>query len=819
MEEKYQPQVLETRWQKHWEDKKTFAVGEDPTKNKYYLLEMFPYPSGRIHMGHVRNYTIGDVIARTKRMKGFHVLHPMGWDAFGMPAENAAIQNQSHPAQWTHDNINAMRAQLKRLGFSYDWSREVNTSDPAYTKWEQLFFLQMWEKGLVYRKESLLNWCESCRTVLANEQVQDGHCWRCERAVVNKPMEQWFFKITQYADELLASLEILKEGWPERVLTMQKEWIGRSQGATIEFPIEGNHQVATDQKIAVFTTRPDTLFGATFMSLAPENPLVEKLIKNSPNIEAVREFVVKAKGIQKQGGADYEKEGIFTGAYCLNPVVGRRMPIYVTNFVVMEYGTGAVMAVPAHDQRDFDFARKYKLPIILVIAPVGKVVDPGTMQTAFEGEGVLVNSGQFNGMKSPIARLAVIDYLERKKLGRKKIQYKLRDWGISRQRYWGTPIPAIYCSTCGVGPVREEDLPILLPPDVQLTGREGSPLTRHEAFLKTTCPKCGAEARRETDTMDTFVESSWYFLRYADPQNTEEPFRKEKVNYWCPVNQYIGGIEHAVLHLLYSRFFTRVLRDLGYVMLSEPFERLLTQGMVIKDGAKMSKSRGNVVDPNYLIDQYGADTARLFVLFASPPERDLEWSDQGVEGGFRFLNRVWRLVYETTNNRWPGNEEHEELPYHLHKTIKKVSDDIEKDLHFNTAIAAIMELVNFLAKIAPQSGLSSSFKGALKTLVILLSPMVPHIAEEMGEALGIEGGVSEQPWPTCNESILEKRAITVVGQVNGKVRAQLSVAPDSPEDQVKNAARSHDKILPCLEGKNVAKTIYVPGRLVNFVVT
>ncbi|MBI2339144.1 MAG: leucine--tRNA ligase [Deltaproteobacteria bacterium] len=814
MDEKYQPQSIETRWQKQWEKNKTFAAGENPQKQKYYLLEMFPYPSGRIHMGHVRNYTIGDVIARYKRMKGFHVLHPMGWDAFGMPAENAAIQNRTHPAKWTRDNINTMRDQLKRLGFSYDWSREVNTSDPAYYRWEQLFFLQMWERGLVFRKESLVNWCETCQTVLANEQVLDGHCWRCEMVVAQKPLEQWFFKITNYADELLSSLEILKEGWPERVLTMQREWIGRSQGATIDFPIE-----ATDQKITVFTTRPDTLFGATFMSLAPENPLVEKLIENSPNTAEVRAFVAKAKGIQKQGGADYEKEGIFTGAYCLNPVVKRQMPIYVTNFVVMEYGTGAVMAVPAHDQRDFDFAHKYKLPVILVITPAGKVVDPKSMEAAFEEEGVLVNSGQFSGMKSAIAKLAIVDYLERKKIGRRKVQYKLRDWGISRQRYWGTPIPAVYCPTCGVVPAHEEDLPIVLPPDVQLTGREGSPLARHESFLKTACPKCGGEARRETDTMDTFVESSWYFFRYVDPQNTAEPFNKEKVATWCPVDQYIGGIEHAVLHLLYSRFFTQVLRDLGYLNLSEPFERLLTQGMVIKEGAKMSKSRGNVVDPNYLIDQYGADTARLFVLFASPPERDLEWSDQGVEGCFRFLNRVWRLVYDTVNNRWPGNGDDPELAFQINKTIKKVTDDIEKDFHFNTAIAAIMELVNYLAKIAPQSGLSASFKQALKTMIVLISPMVPHIAEEMGEVLGIEGGVSEQPWPSYDETVLEKRAITVVVQVNGKVRAQLSVAPDSPEDEIKTAARAHEKIIPYLEGKNVAKTVYVPGRLVNFVVS
>lgn len=814
MEEKYNPQEIEIRWQEHWDKNQVFKCSEDDNKEKYYLLEMFPYPSGRIHMGHVRNYTIGDVIARYKKMRGFEVLHPMGWDAFGLPAENAAIQNQTHPTKWTHENIDTMRVQLKRMGFSYDWEREINTSDPKYYKWEQLFFLQMYEKGLVYQKEAQVNWCESCQTVLANEQVVDNRCWRCEQPVIQKPLKQWFFRITKYVDELLSGLEILKDGWPQRVLTMQREWIGRSEGGTIDFPIDG-----TNFKLTVFTTRPDTLFGATFMSMAPEHPLVEKLIEGKEQAELVRQFIAKEKERKKNEDQtiDYEKEGVFTGAYCINPATNRKIPIYITNFVVMEYGTGAVMAVPAHDQRDFEFAKKYNLPIILVIQPEGQVVDPRSMEAAYEDEGFLINSGQFNGMKSPIGKLAIIDYLDRKRLGGKKVQYKLRDWGISRQRYWGTPIPIVYCENCGAVPVREEDLPVVLPSDVQLTG-EGSPLVRHEEFLNANCPECGGEARRETDTMDTFVESSWYFFRYADALNFEAPFTRDKLDYWCPVDQYIGGIEHAVLHLLYSRFFCRVLRDLGYVHLSEPFSRLLTQGMVIKDGAKMSKSKGNVVDPNYLIEKYGADTARLFVLFASPPERDLDWSDQGVDGSHRFLQRVWRLIYETVTNRWEGNEEAADLNFWVHKTVKKVTGDIERDLHFNTAIAAIMEFVNYLQKVAPQSGLSSSFKEALKTLVILLSPFVPHFSEELGSVLGIEGGVTVHPWPAYDESVLQQQKMTIVVQVNGKLRAQMSVPTDAVEEEIKNQAREQPKVIAHLEGKEIVKAIYVPGRLVNFVV-
>lgn len=815
MEEKYNPQSLEPRWQKVWEDSNAFCASENPSKEKYYLLEMFPYPSGRIHMGHVRNYTIGDVVARFKRMRGFNVLHPMGWDAFGMPAENAAIQNQTHPAKWTLDNINAMRTQLKCMGFSYDWSREVNTSKPEYYKWEQLFFLQMWEKGLVYRRQSQLNWCEACATVLANEQVVNSCCWRCENTVTLKPLEQWFFKITAYADELLKDLDELKVGWPERVLTMQREWIGRSEGAHVDFQVDGS-----DQNITIFTTRPDTLFGTTFMSLASENPLISKLIEGKSQSTAVKAFIEKNSHhkLEAKNERVEEKEGVFTGAFCINPVTKRKLPIYVVNFVLMEYGTGAVMAVPAHDQRDFEFAKKYNIPITVVIHPEGKILDSSKMDQAFEEEGLLTNSGQFNGMKTSVAKMAITDFLERKKLGKKTIHYKLRDWGISRQRYWGAPIPAICCQHCGVVPALEESLPIVLPEDVQFTGRQGSPLTHHDAFLQVNCPTCGEKARRETDTMDTFVESSWYFFRYADAQNSLEPFSSSSVDTWCPVDQYIGGIEHAVLHLLYSRFFTRVLRDLGYVKMREPFLRLLTQGMVIKDGAKMSKSKGNVVDPHYLIEKYGADTARLFTLFASPPERDLDWNDQGVEGSFRFLNRLWVLVYETVNNRWQGNKEDAGLNFVLHKTIKKVTLDSEQDFHFNTAIAAVMEMVNYLQKVAPQSGLSASFKGAVKTLLILLSPFVPHFAEETGEALGIEGGVQNQKWPVYDEAVLTSKEITVVICINGKMRGQILVPSDSLKEQILTQAKNHEKVAGYLQGKEIVNSIYVPGKLVNFVV-
>ena len=703
MEQKYSPKSIEKKWQQYWDESQVFKVGEDGNKKKYYLLEMFPYPSGRIHMGHVRNYTIGDVVSRFMRMMGRNVLHPMGWDAFGMPAENAAIKAGTHPAKWTYDNIDYMRNQLKQLGFSYDWSREIATCDPSYYRWEQLFFLRMFQRGLAYRKSSYVNWCSKCQTVLANEQVEDGACWRCDTPVVQKEMEQWFFKITDYVDELLDYTYKLP-GWPERVLVMQQNWIGKSPGSRLIFPLESG-----EGSIQVFTTRADTLFGATFMSIAPEHPMVGDLCWGKPEQATVLDFVERTKRSKREEREAelLEKEGVFTGRYCINPVTGEKMPIYVANFVVMAYGTGAVMAVPAHDQRDFEFAKKYGLPIRVVIKPAEAQQTPSVeeLSQAFEEDGVLVDSGEFSSMDSAAARNAITEALGKRGLGELSVQHRLRDWGISRQRYWGAPIPIIYCQKCGVVPVSEQDLPVVLPLDVELLENGGSPLPVHKPFYQTTCPKCGADARRETDTMDTFVESSWYFARYACPDFDKGPLDSKRVGYWMPVDQYIGGIEHAVLHLLYSRFFVKLLRDLGYLEVDEPFMNLLTQGMVIKDGFKMSKSKGNVVDPDELIRTYGADTVRLFCLFAAPPEKDLDWSDQGVEGSFRFLSRVWRLVFENLQALksaapYAGGatlpEDLAQLHRKTHQTIKKVTEDIRERFHFNTAIAAIMELVNQL---------------------------------------------------------------------------------------------------------------------------
>ncbi|MCX5896693.1 MAG: leucine--tRNA ligase, partial [Proteobacteria bacterium] len=724
MDKVYAAHGIEEKWQQFWEQNKIFKVSEDAQKKKYYLLEMFPYPSGRIHMGHVRNYTIGDVVARFMMMRGYNVLHPMGWDAFGMPAENAAIQSNTHPHEWTYKNIETMRGQLKRMGFSYDWDRELATCDLSYYKWEQWLFLKMLERDLVYRKKSFVNWCESCQTVLANEQVENGSCWRCKNEVTQKELSQWFFRITTYADELLASLDTLT-GWPERVVTMQRNWIGRSYGTEIDFALENS-----SEKITVFTTRPDTLYGATFMSLAPENPLALKLAEGTPQHESVQSFIERILKQDKtvRTAEDLEKEGVFTGAYCINPVSGFRMPVYVANFVLMEYGTGAVMAVPTHDQRDFEFAGKYGLDLIVVIQPEGETLDPKTMTQAYVEEGIMVNSQQFNGIKNIAAMEKITAYLEQKGLGKKAVNYRLKDWGISRQRYWGNPIPVIYCDTCGIVPVPEKDLPVVLPKDVAFTGIGQSPLARSPGFVNTVCPRCAKPARRETDTMDTFVESSWYFERYACPDYDTGPLDAAKVQYWMPVDQYIGGIEHAVLHLLYARFFTKVLRDLRLVQVDEPFVNLLTQGMVCKETQrcgthgwlypedaengvckqcgspvqmgrieKMSKSTRNVIDPEQLIEKYGADTARLFCLFAAPPERDLEWSDQGVEGAYRFLSRVWRLVAEyreelaTANPVVPGDVTDaaiRELRRKTHQTIKKVTEDIAERFHFNTAISA-----------------------------------------------------------------------------------------------------------------------------------
>jgi leucyl-tRNA synthetase len=826
---KYNPHAIEAKWQARWEQIKAFKAVEDPARKKYYLLEMFPYPSGRIHMGHVRNYTIGDVVARYKRMRGFNVLHPMGWDAFGMPAENAAIANKVHPARWTYDNIDYMRTQLKKLGFSYDWDRELATCDPTYYKWEQLFFLKMWEKGLVYRRKSLVNWCARCQTVLANEQVVgDGQCWRCDQPVQEKELEQWFFRITQYAEELLDWCEKLP-GWPEKVLTMQRNWIGKSFGTEIDFPLEDG-----SGKLMVFTTRPDTLFGATFMSLAVEHPLVQKLSLNTSQEEQVKAFVKKVQGLNRRPDADVdlEKEGVFTGSFCINPMTQEKMPIFVANFVLMGYGTGAVMAVPTHDQRDFEFSRKYGLPLRVVIQPDGKEpLTPETMPGAYEGPGKLVNSGLFSGQDNEEAKKAITRNLEEKGQGREKVQYRLRDWGVSRQRYWGAPIPMIYCDRCGIVPEREDHLPVLLPLEAEITPAGGSPLPLLKEFIETTCPKCNGPGRRETDTMDTFVESSWYFDRYACPDYSEGPLDSSRVNYWMPVDQYIGGIEHAVLHLLYSRFFTKVLRDLGWLKVDEPFINLLTQGMVIKDGAKMSKSKGNVVDPDALIQKYGADTVRLFCLFASPPDRDLEWSDQGVEGSFRFLQRFWNLVLDCreeiqgnsfSQKNIPVSDPGRNLYVKLNQTIKKVTEDVDDRFHFNTAISAVMELVNTLYLFqADQTGdpmKNSLMARAVETGLILLSPIVPHVSEELWQLLGKKGSVHDQPWPEWDPNALMEEEQVVVIQVNGKVRSRITVGPSITEEEIKKQAWEQPRIQEWLQGKEWVKTLVIQRKLVNIVV-
>jgi leucyl-tRNA synthetase len=823
VEEKYLPKSVEKKWQAFWEANKSFKATEDQNAKKYYLLEMFPYPSGRIHMGHVRNYSIGDVVARFKRMRGFNVLHPMGWDAFGMPAENAAIQNKSHPAKWTRENIDYMRSQLKKMGFSYDWDRELATCDVEYYKWEQLIFLQMYKKGLAYKKTSFVNWCPKCGTVLANEQVEDGSCWRCDSDVQQKELEQWFFRITDYAEELLDYTYRLT-GWPERVLTMQRNWIGKSYGCEIDFPLENRLT-----KIRVFTTRQDTLFGATFMSLAPEHPMAMELAIPEQR-EQVETFIEKVKKTEKakRGAEEFEKEGIFTGSYCINPVTNQRMPVYLANFVLMDYGTGAVMAVPTHDQRDFEFAKKYGLPLRVVIQPEGENLDPRAMSAAFTTEGILVNSGRFDGLENEKAKEKIADYLEKEGIGKKTVNFRLRDWGVSRQRYWGNPIPMIYCDLCGAVPVPEQDLPVLLPMDVSFTGAGGNPLDKVDSFVTTTCPQCGETARRETDTMDTFVQSSWYFLRYCSPDFFSGPLDRARSEYWMSVDQYIGGIEHAVLHLLYARFFTKVLRDLGYIGINEPFINLLTQGMVIKDGAKMSKSKGNVVDPDALVNKYGADTARLFSLFASPPEKDLDWNDQGVDGSFRFLNRIWRLLFETlpllrsasTIDPATLNDESKALRRSLHKTIRKVTEDMEERFHFNTAIAAIMELVNSIQLFEPKNDPRSAplLKEAMESIILMLAPFVPHFAEEVWAELGHTGGIGKAGWPAYDTAAIADEELLIVVQVNGKLRGKVTVPATADEATVREMALADIKVRTFFEGKIVRKVIYVPGKLINIVV-
>lgn len=821
MIDKYNFSEIEKKWQTKWAEGDVFKVTEDPDKEKYYVLEMFPYPSGKLHMGHVRNYSIGDVLARFKKMKGFNVLHPMGWDSFGLPAENAAIKHGVEPSKWTWENIGEMREQLKELGLSYDWDREVATCHPDYYKWMQWIFIQFYKKGLAYKKENPVNWCPSCQTVLANEQVVDGKCERCKTLVGKKDLSQWYFKITDYAERLLDNLEELP-GWPNKVKLMQKNWIGKSIGAEVTFEIDG-----FDKGLDVFTTRPDTLYGVTYMVMAPEHPYLKELVAGSEYEEPVNAYVDKVQHMSdiERTSTTNEKTGQFTGRYAINPLTGKKVPIFISDYVLMDYGTGAIMAVPAHDQRDFDFAKKFDLEIIPVVDSDDPEVDVYDLKAAFAAEGTMINSEMFNGMNNKEAIEKIIDYLEEKKIGKKSINYKLRDWLISRQRYWGTPIPMIHCDDCGWVPEKEENLPVLLPADVQFTGKGESPLATSKTFVNTTCPVCSKPARRELDTMDTFLDSSWYFLRYCDPKNTEAPFSKEKVDYWMNVDQYIGGVEHAILHLMYARFFQMALYDLGLVSTEEPFKNLLTQGMVIKDGAKMSKSLGNVVSPAEIIDKYGADTARLFILFAAPPERELDWSDKGVEGSFRFINRVYRMVYDFSQNYSEVPESYEisgdadkNVAYWLNYAIKKVSDDIGERFNFNTAISTIMELVNEMYRYKEGTVNPGLFGAAIKDLIIMLAPFVPHVTEEMWEHLGYEGSVHDQNWPEYDEKALVKDTVEIVVQVNGKIKEKLDIAGGLSREEMEKTAMENEKVKGLIEGKNVVKVIAVPGKLINIVV-
>ena len=826
IQEKYAPHDIEAKWQKYWEENKTFKVEMDKDKPKSYVLEMFPYPSGNLHMGHVRNYSIGDVIARFRTMKGFNVLHPMGWDSFGMPAENAAIKHNIPPKKWTLENIANMTRQLKALGLSYDWDREVTTCKEDYYKWTQWFFELFYKRGLAVKKESAVNWCDTCNTVLANEQVIDGKCWRCDHEVVKKDLCQWFFKITDYADELLKDLDLLP-GWPERVKTMQHNWIGRSEGLEFSFEIP-----ALNDTVAVYTTRPDTAYGVTFMALAAEHPLIKKICENNPKADEINAFCERVRNQSEieRTSSESEKEGVFTGVYCINPFTGRKVEIWVTNYVLYDYGTGAVMGVPTGDQRDWMFADKYGIEKIVTICPIGKELKLEEMTCAYEEkEGMLVNSGEFTGMEMHKAMSAIMDKAEAEGFGKRRVNYRLRDWLISRQRYWGAPIPIIYCPHCGEVLVPEDQLPVRLPEDVSFTAGAKSPLATSEEFVHCKCPKCGADATRETDTMDTFLCSSWYYLRYTDAHNDKMPFDKELNNYWGPVDQYIGGIEHAILHLLYSRFFVKVLRDAGLVDYDEPFSNLLTQGMVIKDGAKMSKSLGNVVSPEEILSKYGADTARLFILFAAPPERELEWSDQGVEGSFRFLNRIWRIVQAfeavlaqkvTEYDHSNLNEADKDLRRVLHSSIKKVTNDIETRFNFNTAISTMMELVNALyaykeAAKEPNAGLIYE---AISDLIKMMSPFVPHITEELWRgAIDANSSVHEQSGPECDEEALKVDNVEIVLQVNGKVRGRLTVPAEATKEELEKIAMADANVQAHIGDATVRKVICVPGRLVNIV--
>lgn len=822
MNDKYNPAEIEKKWQDAWYATNAFHTHADEGKEKYYVLEMFPYPSGNLHMGHVRNYAIGDVIARFMTMRGYNVLHPMGWDAFGMPAENAAIQRNIHPAKWTYSNIENMKKQQNKLGLSYDWEREVTTCSEDYYRFTQELFLLFMERGLAYKKEAKVNWCENCGTVLANEQVVDGCCWRCDTPVIKKNLSQWFLKITSYADRLLNDLELLK-GWPERVKTMQKNWIGRSEGTEFKFGVKE----LPEETISVYTTRVDTVYGVSYVVLAPEHPLVEKIIEGKKEADAVRQFVEEMRNVNEldRTSEDVEKVGLFTGGYAIHPLTGEEVPIWVANYVLVDYGTGAVMGVPGHDERDFLFARKYNLPIHVVVTDGTSDTIPEKLDDAYTEDGILINSGEFNGLTSAEARRKITEKMQEQGIGEAHVNYRLRDWLISRQRYWGVPIPVVYCPHCGMVPVPKEDLPVRLPTDVDFNSKAAvSPLETNEEFLFTACPKCGKKARRETDTMDTFIDSSWYFLRYTDPKNDREPFSKDKANYWMNVDQYIGGIEHAILHLLYSRFFTKVLHDAGMTEAVEPFDKLLTQGMVLKDGSKMSKSKGNVVSPEELVAQYGADTARLFTLFAAPPERDLEWSDRGVEGAFRFLNRVWRIVgryLEMPTQERELTSEDKDLRRETHRVLEKVTSDLDGRYNFNTAISSIMELVNALHDYAERvKDIPDRLRReVLRNLVILLAPFTPHIAEELWQALGEqEKSVHEASWPEVDPTALVVAEVELAVQVNGKVRATIQVGVDATKEEIEAKALAHERVQEFIDGKPIRKVIVVPQKIVNIVV-
>jgi leucyl-tRNA synthetase len=817
--ERYDPKEIEAKWQRVWEDEQAFHVpNPDPAQagegeNKSYVLEMLPYPSGELHMGQSLNYTLGDVVTHLRRRRGMTVLRPMGYDSFGLPAENAAIREGGHPRDVTERNIAAIRTQMKRMGWAIDWQRELSTHEPEYYRWTQWLFLKFFEAGLAYRREAFVNWCPNDQTVLANEQVIDGRCERCGFEVEARSLEQWFFRITAYADRLLEEMALL-ESWPERVLRMQRNWIGRSEGAEIVFRIE-----EVDIDIPVFTTRPDTLFGATFFVLAPEHPLVPRLAEGTPHEQEVLEYARRAAGRPAAERADPEKEktGVFTGHFVTNPVNDYRLPVWVSDYVLMEYGTGAIMAVPAHDERDYAFAKRYELPVKVVVVPAEGELGEGAAYVGHSGEEKLVDSAQFSGMSSPEAKSAIVEWLETRGGGRAAVSYRLRDWLLSRQRYWGCPIPIIHCDECGLVPVPEEDLPVLLPEVDEYLPKGRSPLAAAEDWVKTTCPRCGGDARRETDTMDTFVDSSWYFIRYCDPDNDSAAFDREIADYWLPVNQYIGGIEHAILHLMYARFFTKVMNDLELVGFREPFARLFNQGMIHYQGAKMSKSRGNVVPPDSIISRYGADTLRLYLLFMGPADQDKPWQDEGVEGMFRFLHRLWRLVLDVAQTEPENGDAAGPLARKAHETIAKVSDDIERRFQFNTPIAAVMELVNEVYHVKDDPQRAGEVRFATETAVSLIQPYVPHIAEELWEQLGHER-LWRTRWPEPDASLLERETFVLVVQVNGRVRDRAEVPVGLSEDELVARARELPRVRSHLDGKEIKKTIVVPGRLVNLVV-